>query len=232
MMRAIQMAVACLAVLAANYCHAGVILSPDSSFNNTMGVWGGNGGASIESRAFDQSGLSSGFVSGVTDLSTYLGTNPTHLSTLSPATFWVSSGSGMGSIDFDLGDTFLIEDFVLWQQNFFPSEQINQFSIATSNVSNFSTSINVGTFNATIPGGTYPSPQPHELFDLLPSTGRYVRLNIASASGNSNFADIGELAFGVSSAATVPEPTSLALLATGAFGFMGHGWRRKRKLAG
>lgn len=27
----------------------------------------------------------------------------------------------------------------------------------------------------------------------------------------------------------VPEPTSLALLATGAFGFMGYSWRRKRK---
>lgn len=29
----------------------------------------------------------------------------------------------------------------------------------------------------------------------------------------------------------VPEPSSLALLATGAFGFMGYGWRRQRKLA-
>lgn len=43
---------------------------------------------------------------------------------------------------------------------------------------------------------------------------------------------LGEINYSrVSDSAVVPEPTSLALLATGALGFMGYGWRRKRKLA-
>lgn len=37
--------------------------------------------------------------------------------------------------------------------------------------------------------------------------------------------------FSGSAIATVPEPTSLSLLATGALGFIGYGWRRKRMLA-
>ena len=47
---------------------------------------------------------------------------------------------------------------------------------------------------------------------------------------NSLYAISEPLTFGAT-AATVPEPSSLALLAIGAVGLIGYGWRRKRKLA-
>ncbi len=129
-------------------CHAEVIVSPASYFNNTMGVWSGNGGVNTMDLAIDQSGLSTGFVSGVTDLTSYLGANPTHQSTAT--SYWISaSGAAGGSVDFDLGSTLPITRFVLWQANEYADEQIDGFTIFTSSVSDFSSSTDVGSFNAT-----------------------------------------------------------------------------------
>ena len=194
------------AVLCQSPCHAETIVSPTSYSNNTMGVWSGH----TMDLAIDQSGLSSGFTSGVTDLATYLETNPTHLSENDPPNFWVSALSGVGgSVDFDLGSTQTITKFVLWQANEYPDEQIDGFTIFTSNVSDFSSLTNVGSFNATFTAENQPPPA--EVFNLTSSSGRYVRLQITSNYGSpGNYVDAGEFAFGVA----VPEVTPDSFTAT------------------
>ncbi len=198
-------------------CHAEVIVSPTSFFNNTMG----NFGTGTMDLAIDQSGLSSGFTSGVTDLATYLGTNPTHLSEENPLNFWVSdSGAVGGSVDFDLGSIQTINQFVLWQANEYPDEQINGFTIFTSDVPDFSSATNVGSFVATFTAEN--SPAPAEVFDLTSSSGRYVRLNITSNYGSpGNYVDAGELAFGV-----VPEHAACLTAVAGLLSMLG--LRRRR----
>lgn len=199
-------------VLSHDTCHATVIVSPVDSFNNTMGQYF----AFSMAGAIDQSGLSSGFTSGVTNLTTYLGTNPTHAATTEPPNFWVSMVP-TGSVDFDLGSTFTVTHLVLWQQDRWHNEQVKGFTVFTSNVSDFTSLTNVGSFTATEIGG---GPAPAETFNLTPSTGRYVRLNITSSN---SFTDIGELAFGV------PEPSTLALATVAAFGLLAASTLRRRR---
>ena len=197
---------------------ATTIVSPTAFFNNTLGVWTGNGGANTPDLAIDQSGLSSFFTSGVTDFDAYIGTNPTHTATYpDPTNFWISAAEAPGnSIDFDLGSVATITRFALWQQNRFPDQQPIVFSISTSSVADFSTITNLGDFAVAATSVPFPDPVAAQVFTLGSSSGRYVRLTVESINA-STFSDIGELAFGVDSA-PVPEPSMFILFGTSVIG--------------
>ncbi len=87
---------------------AGLILQPTAastdmgSFNTTT----------VPDNTRNQSGLSTGYTSQVTDFDTYIASNPTHQSIVS-AYRWFSA-STTGNFDFDLGGTFTIQSFALW----------------------------------------------------------------------------------------------------------------------
>jgi hypothetical protein len=62
--------------------------------------------------AINQSGLSTGYTSLATDFDTYIASNPTH-NTINND--WISAvGTLTGHFDFDLGGTFLVQSFALW----------------------------------------------------------------------------------------------------------------------
>ena len=93
---------------------ASVILSPTAVVGNTMGT-GVNGGSTAN--IINQTGLSSGFVSGVTDFSAYLATGPIH-ETNDEFNAWAGeNGPVLGDLDFDLGSTFLLSSLALWSQS-------------------------------------------------------------------------------------------------------------------
>ena len=69
MKRKVVLSCAVLLLGAAASAHAGVILSPESVVANTMGEFGAN---FVDEHLIDQSGLSAGFVSGVTDFATLI----------------------------------------------------------------------------------------------------------------------------------------------------------------
>jgi hypothetical protein len=82
----------------ASFATAAVIVAPVAGVINS----GGPGFGSLAD-TFNQSGLSSGYVSGVTDFDVYLGTNPTH-TWVFPGFEWFSNeDTSSASVTYDLG---------------------------------------------------------------------------------------------------------------------------------
>ena len=182
--------------------HAATIVSPGTVINNTLGEFGTRPAAA----AIDQSGLSVTYSSGVTDFSTYIGLSPSHGS--ATADQWLSAlGNTTGTIDFDLASTFPLNRILLWNhsgQIGTAGAGINGLTVFTSNVSDFSTSVNVGTFSAL------SQTNPVQVFNFNQVTNaQFVRLQINSNHGNASFTGAPELAF------ATPEPTTALLFASG-----------------
>lgn len=187
-----------------------VISAPISVINNTLGS--ANSSFRI-GNVIDQSGLLNSYVSGTTDFASYLSTGPMHNDAQTSVNeTWFSRLLNLtGTIDFDLGSSHRIEQMVLWNIGQSLSRDIDGFTVFTSGLSDFSTSVNVGSFRATDqPIGNIPA----EVFDLTDSIGQFVRLQITSNHGG-EFTGMSELAFATS---PIPEPSRafLSLLGIGA----------------
>jgi hypothetical protein len=173
----------------------------------------------------DQSGLTAGFVSGVTDFDAYMAGNPRH-TTLFSGFEWFSNPSGItsGFMGFDLGATYQIDRLAFWNDEFSGTGSLTVF-IADNAA--FVGATNVGTFNPTNhpQGGlNYPA----DVFGFAPTSGRYVRLGFADCPQSDPLyqgCSAGELAFSVN-AAQVPEPVALSLFALAA---VGAAVRRRRR---
>jgi len=212
----------CLTALGAN---ATAILSPNAVINNTLGVCcvGGE-----EFRMIDQSGLSVGFNSGLSDLAVYLGAGPTHVANVF-GTLWTSN-SRSGLVDFDLGSVYSVADFVLWNDanQGGASSGIRNFRLHASLVADFSVSTLLGAFVGEL-GPPFPGPPiPAELFSFAAADARYIRLEIIDQWGDPNV-NVGEVAFGVGNAVIpIPEPAVLALVGIGFAAGLGAARRQAR----
>ncbi len=210
---------ALLAPMAAN---AGVILSPGSVYNNTIGVFGG----SSTSNMLNQTGLSAGYTSGVTDFATYMAGNPTHVRGTEVANGWVGPGGGpfVGILDFDLGASYQVDNFALWNIAVNSTANVADFTLFLSSTADFSSGVsNLGSFrNPQLLGS---NPYPATIFGVSGS-GQYLRLQIDSYYGNGFVVEIGEVALDVSAPAPMPAPATLALFGLGLAGF---GWSRRRR---
>jgi len=216
-----QLLAAILTVITtSDHLFGGVITSPISVIANELGQLGGS---QSPGNLIDQSGLSSGFVSGTTDFNSYIGGGPTHSSN-SSAGAWVSSFMALdGRIDFDLGSTQVIQQVALWNGTSGSTAAIDEFVVFTSDDSTFTTSTNVGTFNNAQNDGLDPFPV--SVFDLTDSTARFARIQINSNHGSNVITGMGEIAFDTVSA--VPEPATFGLFSVGAVGL--HYRRRRRR---
>lgn len=200
-------------MLVSSIATASVILSPTAVIGNTMGT-GDNGGSTTN--IINQSGLSSGFVSGITDFSTYLATNPIHDSNIEDNAWAGGNGPVLGDLDFDLGDTFLISSMALWSQS--NSNGIDSFTVFSSLDATFSSAINLGTFSAS-----ELNPITAQTFETS-STAQFIRLRVNSTHVGGNAVNIGEVAFEVSA---VPIPATAWLFGSGLLGLIGVARRKK-----
>lgn len=207
--------IAAAAILAAaTASHAGTILSPTSVYNNTVGTYQFGGGAVTQ--MINQSGLSAGFTSGVTDFNAYMAGAPTH--TNNDFDGWIGPAGGpfTGILDFDLGGSYSVERFAMWNTAAGSTANVQSFTLYVSDVADFSSFTDVGSFvNPQLNGS---NPYPVTVFDTADTTGQYLRLQINSYYGNGNVVEIGEVALDVTPGNDVPEPGALALVSLALLG--------------
>jgi len=201
---------------------ASAILSPVSVMNSVPENY--SGCCAIE-RTIDQSGLTSNFVSGVTDFDTYFGTAPLHDINFSLEWF-APSGIFTQTIDYNLGGLYLIDRAAVWNEESWGANTVDIFT----SIDNITYS-SVGSFSLTNhPVAFYSA----DILNVNDSMAQYVRFIVNGIPGDdgdgSPFNDsvsLGEVAFSVSA---VPEPETYAMLLAG-LGLLGFAARRRQQNA-
>ncbi len=208
-------------VFASGIANAGQILSGGTVISNTMGVYPWP--HSPVTDMLDQSGLSANYVSGVTNFATFTSSGVTHSG--GDMNSWLSaSGVYSGSLIFDLGAAYNVQQFAMWNGASGISASVARFSLETSLLADFSVSNAVGSFTG------HQSHYGATVYDMTDTYARYVRMNIAGNFGNGCCTAIGDIAFDVTQGNNVPEPIGAALVGLGLVG-LGAIRRRKAKIA-
>lgn len=166
---------------------------------------------------FDQSGLSIGYTSGVDDFDAYLALNPTHSYVASGNEWFTALGIISATITYDLGGLYSLDRMVLWNDE---ASGLGLFDISVS-VDN----ITFTTVASALAGTDNPqnADYGYDIFSFGTHDASYVRLDISNCPQLDNIfygCGMGEIAFSAS-AASAPEPTSLALIAIGLLGLVG-----------
>jgi hypothetical protein len=194
-----------LATLGPREADATVILSPVAVLVNTLGQ---ESNCCDIGAIFDQSGLSLGFTSGVTDFDNYLALDPRHSPWFQDQEFFGPVGALSGTIVLDLGASFLVDRLALWNEN---TTGIAEMMVSTSDDVDFLLGV---THHDTF----FPTPNtpledyPVEVFALSAAHDRYVRIEFTCNENEWSNCGIGEIAF------SVPEPASVFLFGLGLAG--------------
>lgn len=195
---------------AATVIGASSISSPQGSFS----------GFELED-AINQSGLSIGYTSGVTDFSTYTAT-ATHDSAGSLNSGFTDTGGLPQVFSFDLGAETWIDGFAFWEVDNIGS--VTEFELFADDNNDFSdgSSASLGSFLVDANGSGLLA----QIGSFSSVSTQFIHLNATLPVGL--FDGIGEFAFR-SSVSVVPLPAAFPLYGAGiaVMGFMV--WRRKRK---
>ena len=198
--------------------NAGVLFAPISVANTPPGEFNP---AYAAIHIIDQSGLSANYVSGVTDFSSFVAGTTSVDAELANTAFGSVNDTGPGPIDFDFdfGTVISLTRMALWNDD--DSQGIGSFTLFSATDGTFSTLTSLGNFNALIDSTL---PLVAQVFDPTDATARFFRMRATAFNPTTNLMNFGEVAF--EAAASVPEPTTTALLA---LGLLGAGVARKRR---
>ena len=189
--------------------HGAAILSPSGALTDMGEVF-------AASRTRNQSGLSAGFTSAVTDFDTYTAANRTAFHGNGTNTWGSTLGIRAGNFDFNLGGTYLVTAMAFWNLIGDPSS-VRQFSLLLDDNPSFSSPVVFGAFTASNTLGTGANTA-LQVFTIPETTASYVRLQIMNTwSEDSTHTTFNEAAFRVT---PTPEPSSSILLLFGALSFL------------
>ncbi len=203
----------CLALSLSSSTNATLIISVDSVVENTMGDY-----PSINDIEYmiNQQGLSSNYISGLTDFESFTSSDVVH--TQGHGDAWYSdSRVYSGFFIFDLGAEYLLQSMVMWNAAGGINASVSSFSLTTSSTPDFISSSFAGEFTGS--EANYLA----SVYDLTDSIARYIRMDIDGNFGNPCCTVIGEIAFG-GQAVNVTAPPMLLLLTLTLFGLT---YRRK-----
>lgn len=203
--------------------NAGVILSAVSGTINS----GGPGFGSLTD-TLDQSGLETGYTSGVTDFDTYLGTDPLHSIVFAGFEWFANTGITGASVTYDLGAATVIDALALWNEE---SAGIMTLDVLASldGVSFASIASGLMPTDNVLADGSYGA----DVFQFAALSTQFVRLDFTGgpdeSGGGFTGGSIAEIAFRqgvIEPPSDVPAPATIALIG---LGLAGLGWKRRRK---
>jgi hypothetical protein len=183
----------------------------------------GGPGFGTLTETFDQSGLSSTYVSGVTDFDAYLATGPTHTPLFFPFEWFSNAGTIAASATYDLGAVHTIGRVALWNEDAAGIGLLSLFG-SQDGVGFSPLSLDLSPTNRAA-GQDYGV----DVFGFAAAQVRYIRFDMSACpQPDISFVPacgVGEVAFAAVPAA-VPEPASIALLGLGLTAVAV--WRRRR----
>ena len=202
---------AALSAAALSSAQAGVVVSAQSAQ-----VLTGAPGVGAISSTFDQYGLITDYVSGVTDFDTYIASNPLHVWDFSVVDMgttyyyeWFSNfGTSTATISYDLGDAYELHGMALWNED---GNGIGKLNVLGSLDGITWTTLGSSlTPSNNAEGVDYGA----NVFSWGTTTARYVKLEASQcpASGTWVGCSVGEVAF---NATPVPEASSVAMAGLG-----------------
>jgi len=191
---------------------AGVILQPAAASSSQTQF-----GAPDNAR--NQSGLSIGYTSLVTDFNTYIASNPLHDSQ-TQTNRWTSNPLP-ASLDFDLGGTFSIDAIAFWNQGTGIGSTL-AFTLIAANNAAFAGATTLGNFTPVATGPV--TAVAAQVFTFAPTQAAFVRFTATQSNGFDG-ATVGEVAFDIGSGSSAPEPSGAWLIGLGAGAIL---WKRRR----
>lgn len=201
-------AIVCLILSVSTPTSAGVIIG---AVGATADQTTRGGGFSLPALS-NQSGLSVGYVSGVTDFDSYIATDPTHVTT--PAFMWATITSVFSAnVTFDLGGNVAVQSFALWNRGNSLMQGVRDFNLRACSDGACSVSSLIGSFQATAFHHLDDNARA-EVFSFASTATSFIRLEILNVHGICCIT-MSEVAFEASNVQEVSAPATMLVFAIG-----------------
>lgn len=195
-----------LSLVAGSAANATIVSAVAGTINS-----GGPGFGSLTD-TFNQSGLSTGYVSGVTDFNTYIASGPTHTISFSGFEWFSNSGTSSASVTYDLGSVMSIDALALWNEESSGIGMLDLFG-STDGMSFFSLALGLSPTDHGL------SPYLADVFTFAATNLRFIRFDMSNCPqpnvGSFAACAIGEVAFRTADGDVIPLPAAGWLLLSG-----------------